>query len=140
MAASDNVTIARRGFEAWNAHDIDGWIKVLDANQVTESDTIPGGSVKGHEAARAFMQMYLRAFPDLRFRIDQMSAADQCVVTRYTASGTHKGDLAGIPATGRHAEIHGCTVAEYKNGRIVRQWMYWDSGHLLRQLGVLPAA
>jgi len=31
-------------------------------------------------------------------------------------------------------------VAEFKNGKTVRQWIYWDTGHLLRQLGVLPGA
>ena len=115
MADKDNVAIARRGFDAWNAHDVEGWIKTLDPNQVAESDTIPG-SIKGHDGARAFMQIYLKAFPDLRFTVDQMIGHDQYVVTRYTASGTHK------------------------NGKIVHQWIYWDTGHLLRQLGVLPGA
>lgn len=139
MADQDNIAIAQRGFDAWNAHDVDGWIKTLDPNQVTESDTIPG-SIEGHDAARPFMQMYLKAFPDLRFTIDQMLASDQHVITRYTANGTQKGDLAGIPATGRHVETHGCTVSRFENGKIVRQWIYWDTGHLLRQIGVLPAA
>jgi steroid delta-isomerase-like uncharacterized protein len=139
MADKDNVAIARRGFDAWNAHDIEGWLKVLDPNQVTESDTLPA-AIRGHDGARPFMQMYIKAFPDLRFTIDQMIGHDQYVVTRYTASGTHKGDLAGIPATGRRAQTRGCTVAEFKNGKIVHQWIYWDTGHLLRQLGVLPGA
>jgi predicted ester cyclase len=74
------------------------------------------------------------------FSIDQMIESGDYVISRYTATGTHKGDLAGIPPTGRHAETHGCVVAEIKNGRILRQWLYWDSAHLLRQLGVLPGA
>jgi hypothetical protein len=45
-----------------------------------------------------------------------------------------------IPPTGRHAETHGCTFGEIKNGKMVRQWIYWDTGHLLRQLGVMPGA
>jgi predicted ester cyclase len=45
----------------------------------------------------------------------------------------------GIPPTNRHAETHGCTVAEIKNGKAVRTWGYWDTGHLLRQLGVMRA-
>jgi predicted ester cyclase len=73
------------------------------------------------------------------YSIDQMIASGDYVVTRYTATGTHKGDLAGIPPTGRHAETHGCTVGEIKDGKIIRQWIYWDTGHLLRQLGVMPS-
>jgi hypothetical protein len=29
-------------------------------------------------------------------------------------------------------------VAEVRNGKVVRTWVYWDTGHLLRQLGVMP--
>ena len=72
--------------------------------------------------------------------LDQMIASGDFVVSRYAATGTHRGDLAGIAPTGRHAETHGCVVSEIKNGQIMRQWLYWDSAHLLRQLGVLPAA
>jgi steroid delta-isomerase-like uncharacterized protein len=139
MAEKDNIAVTRRGFDAWNAHDVEGWIKTLDARQVTESDTIPG-SFKGHDAARPYMQLYLKAFPDLRFTVDQVMASGDCVITRYTATGTHKGDLAGLPPTGRRAEVHGCTIAEFKSGKIVRQWIYWDTGHLMRQLGVTPGS
>ncbi len=62
------------------------------------------------------------------------------VVIRYTATGTHRGDLMGIAPTNRRAETHGCTIAEIKNGKIVHGWIYWDTGHLLRQLGVMPAS
>jgi steroid delta-isomerase-like uncharacterized protein len=139
MSETDNLATIRQTWAAWNAHDADAWVKLLDEKHVTESDTIPQ-PIGGHEGARAFMQMYVKAFPDLHFAIDQMIASGDYVVTRYTATGTHKGDLGGIPATGRHAETHGCTVGEIKNGKIVRQWIYWDTGHLLRQLGVMPGA
>jgi len=36
-------------------------------------------------------------------------------VTRYTATGTHRGDLMGIAPTNRRAESHGCTIVEIKN-------------------------
>jgi steroid delta-isomerase-like uncharacterized protein len=139
MSENDNLAIVRQSWDAWNAHDPDAWIKLLHETHVTESDTLPQ-PVRGHEGARAFIEMYIKAFPDLRFSIDQMIESGDYVITRYTATGTHKGDLAGILSTGRHAETHGCVVAEIKNGRVLRQWLYWDSAHLLRQLGVLPGA
>jgi hypothetical protein len=37
----------------------------------------------------------------------------------------------GIAPTNRRAETHGCTIAEIRNGKIVRSWVYWDTGHLL---------
>jgi predicted ester cyclase len=96
-----------------------GQLKLLDENHLVESDTVPE-PVRGREPYRQFMVMYLRAFPDLHFTIDQMVASGDYVVTRYTATGTHRGELQSIPPTNRHAETHGCTVAEIRNGRTVR--------------------
>ena len=46
----------------------------------------------------------------------------------------------GIKPTNRRTVTHGCSVSQLKNGKAVHDWIYWDTGHLLRQLGVLPAA
>jgi hypothetical protein len=35
---------------------------------------------------------------------------------------------------------HGCTVSQYRNGRPAHDWIYWDTGHLLKQLGALPSS
>src|SRR5437867_8976532 len=96
--------------------------------------------VVGRDGYRQVMQMYLAAFPDLRFSIDQLLSSGDYAVTRYTATGTHRGDLMGIAPTNRRAETHGCTIVEIRNGKVARTWVYWDTGHLLRQLGVLPAS
>jgi len=105
---------------------------------VWETDTLPA-PVNGRDAAGQTMRMYITAFPDLHFSVDQLLPSGDYVVTRYTATGTHRGDLMGIPPTNRRAETHGCTIAEIKNGKIVHTRVFWDTGHLLRQLGVMPA-
>ena len=137
MAEQDNVRIIRESWDAWNAHNIDGVLKSLDEKHVWETDTLPA-PVVGRDGYRQAMQMYITAFPDLHFNIDQLLSSGDHVVSRYTATGTHSGDLMGIPPTKRRAETHGCTVAEVRNGKVVRTWVYWDTGHLLRQLGVMP--
>lgn len=138
MSDRDNIRIARQSWDAWNDHDIDGVLKVLDEKHVWETDTLPG-PVVGRDGYRKAMQMYLTAFPDLRFSIDQLFSSGDYAVTRYTATGTHRGDLMGIAPTNRRAETHGCTIVEIKNSKFVHTWVYWDTGHLLRQLGVVPS-
>ena len=76
MSETDNMATVHQTWAAWNAHDPDAWVKLLDEKQVIESDTIPH-PIGGHEGARAFMQMYVKAFPDLHFAIDQMIARAQ---------------------------------------------------------------
>lgn len=139
MSEQDNVRIAQEAFDAWNAHDPKRVVALHDEQFVMESDTLPA-PMRGQEAERHFVEMYLQAFPDLHFTVEQVLASGDYVVTRWHAIGTHRGELMGIPATNRRGEgIHGCTVIEVKNGKIVREWLYWDSATLLRQLGVLPS-
>jgi hypothetical protein len=41
MAQHDNLQIVRNVFEAWNKHDVERYVKLLDEKHVIESDTIP---------------------------------------------------------------------------------------------------
>ena len=136
MAEQDNVRVLREVFDAWNQHDANRLMKLVDEKFIGETDTLPAPIV-GREAAGQMMQMYVRAFPDLRLIVDQMIASGDNVVTRWTATGTHRGELMGIAATNRSVTTHGCLVSELRGERIVRDWSYWDTGYLLRQLGVL---
>lgn len=138
MSELENLRIAQQGFDAWNAHDAEGYASLLSEDHVTESDTLLG-PLRGRRAASDDAQRYLRAFPDLHFDIEQMMANGDHVVIRWRARGTHRGDLMGIPPTNREAITHGCTVNELKDGRITRAWIYWDTGHLFRQLGLLAS-
>jgi predicted ester cyclase len=96
MPENENLRITRETFDAWNAHDPDRYVKQLDEGWIAESDTMPA-PVSGHTGAKEFMKTYISAFPDLRFDIDQMLASGEFVVTRWTATGTHRGALMGIP-------------------------------------------
>ncbi len=137
MSTEDNVRIVYDALEAWNKHDPRRYASLLDDEHVIESDTIPA-PMAGPEAARQFMQIYISAFPDLRLDNEQVLGSGDFVTVRWTATGTHRGDLMGVAPTNRRAITHGCTVYEIKNGKITHEWVYWDSGHLLRQLGILP--
>jgi steroid delta-isomerase-like uncharacterized protein len=136
MSTQENVKLVRQMFDAWNAHDPDRLLKLLDEKYVSESDTNPGART-GWEPARQFMATYLKAFPDLHLDIAQVIAEGDCVVVRWTATGTHRGELMGIAPTSRRVVTQGCSVTQIRNGKATHEWLYWDTGHLLRELGVL---
>ena len=87
MTQQDNIQIVRHIFEAWNKHDVERYGKLLDEKHVVESDTLPA-PLTGRDAGRQFMQMYVSAFPDLHFDIDQIFGEGDYVTTRWTATGT----------------------------------------------------
>jgi steroid delta-isomerase-like uncharacterized protein len=136
MSTQDNIKLSRQMFDAWNAHDADRWVKLLDEHFVVESDTMPA-PIRGREAARGFMAAYLKAFPDIHFEIPQVLAEGDFVVSRWSATGTHRGELMGVAPTNRRTRTNGCSVLQIKQGKAVHNWVYWDTGHLLRELGVL---
>ena len=137
MSEQDNMKLMRQAFEAWNAQDPERLVKQTDDQYTAESDTIPT-PIAGIQGIREFMRVYVTAFPDLHFTIDQMFADGDSVVTRWTATGTHRGVLMDIPPTNRKTVTRGCTVSQFKNSKGIHDWIYWDTGNLLRQLGVLP--
>lgn len=63
------------------------------------------------------------------------------VFQEWRSSGTHDGELMGIPATGRRAEGIGAAVDEFgPDGLVRRSALYWDAAKLLQDIGVLQAA
>jgi steroid delta-isomerase-like uncharacterized protein len=135
MSTQDNVKVVRQLFDAWNGHDPDRLVKLLDEKYMSESDTVPS-PINGRDGARLFMSVYVKAFPDLHIDVTQILTDGDFVVTRWTAKGTHRGELMGIPPTNRRAITNGCSVQQIRSGKVVHEWLYWDTGHLLKQLGV----
>jgi steroid delta-isomerase-like uncharacterized protein len=131
----DNVKLVRQMFDAWNGHDPDRLLKLLDEKYMSESDTLPS-PIHGRDGARQFMQVYVKAFPDLHIDVTQILTDSDYVVARWTAKGTHRGELMGIPPTNRRAITNGCSVVQVRAGKVIHEWLYWDTGHLLKQLGV----
>jgi predicted ester cyclase len=71
--------------------------------------------------------------------IDAQFADGDYVTTRFTAHGTHDGELLGTPPTGRDVEISGITISRCSNGRIAEEWELVDALGVLQQVGALPA-
>ena len=59
MTPQDNIKIVRNIFDAWNEHDPDRYVKLLDEKHVVESDPIPA-ALTGREAGRQFTGHLLR--------------------------------------------------------------------------------
>jgi hypothetical protein len=67
-----------------------------------------------------------------------MHHAGDTVVTRWTGSGNHSGDLVGIPATNKRVAVDGIWMHRIAQGKIVESWNAWDMLGLLQQIGIVP--
>lgn len=84
--------------------------------------------------------MMLAAFPDGQYSMDDMIAEGDKVVLRWTFRGTHKGELMGIPATGKQVTMAGISIYHFANGMLEEIWEHYDRFGFLQQLGVIPAS
>ena len=63
------------------------------------------------------------------------------VLTRFTWSGTHRGEFLGIPATNRPVRVWGMVIDRFaKTGKSKSTRILLDSLSMMQQLGVVPAA
>jgi predicted ester cyclase len=67
-------------------------------------------------------------------------AEGDLVAGPWRATGTHQGELMGIPATGKPISISGMGMDRVVDGKIVESWGNWDAMGMMAQLGVIPAA
>jgi len=83
--------------------------------------------------------MFRDALPDWHSDLDQLVAEADIVVERFTASGTHRGQLMGVAPTGKTLVLSGINIYRIDRDRIVERWGRLDELGLLRQLGLQPA-
>jgi steroid delta-isomerase-like uncharacterized protein len=86
----------------------------------------------------AYLFGFMNAFPDSRVTIDDMIAEGDQVVTKKTFRGTHEGEFAGIPPTGKTVELQFVDIMRVHNGKIVEHWNCIDQLSFMQQLGVIP--
>lgn len=136
--SAQNKAISRRIVEeVFNANNMAPLPMIVAANVVSHQ---PGGQdVKGVEGFKQLVAMYKTGFPDARITVQDQIAEGDKVATRWTATGTHKGDLMGIKPTGKQVKITGITIDRIAGGKIVEEWEDFDLMGMMQQLGVVPA-
>ena len=137
MSTEENKAIVRRIWEeVLNKQNLALVDELIDTNYVYHG---PGGQeVKGPEGLKQVFTMYLTAFPDLHFTIEDMVAEGDKVVCRVTLRGTHKGDLMGIAPTGKQVTGTRTVIHRIVGGKEVEGWDCADTLSMLQQMGVVP--
>lgn len=83
--------------------------------------------------------MYTKGFPDFYTTIDIIIAERNQVVVYGVQSGTHLGELMGLPPTGKKVSWTGIAIYRFNNeGKIDGRWQEFDALGLFQQLGLIP--
>lgn len=135
MSVDDNKALIRRFYEqVWDQGNTDFAYEVF-ADDYVRHDLRPTAALPGPEGQKKIADDFRAAFPDLRVKIDLVVGGDDYVVGRWTASGTHTGDWAGIVSTGRHATFSAANIFRFENGKVAEIWNHRDDFGLFEQIG-----
>jgi steroid delta-isomerase-like uncharacterized protein len=124
--------------ELFTKGDLGAVDRYLDPDFVNHDLPFPGAP-EGREGMRLAATMFRQALPDWHSEVEQLVAEGDFVVEIFTASGTHRGDLMGVPGTGKALTLKGINVFRLAGDQIVERWGRLDQLGLLQQLGLAPS-
>lgn len=135
--AERNKRVVQRFYEEmWNEGNLEVADEVFSPEFVGHA---PGDlGVRGPDGVKGFVQQWRDAFPDLHIAIEAQYAEGERVGTRFRCTGTHEGDLFGIPPTYESAVMYGAAITRVVDEKVVSDWGEFDILGTLQQLGIIP--
>jgi steroid delta-isomerase-like uncharacterized protein len=130
-----NKAVVREYYRALDAHDSEALMAVLHDDL---SWTMVGVGELTPESILPVAQGFGAAFPDMKHTITEQSSDGDTVTTPLTFSGTHNGDLMGIPPSGKSVEIRGINFHKLADGKIIGGETVIDMMGLMQQIGAAP--
>ncbi|MBI4294757.1 MAG: ester cyclase [Chloroflexi bacterium] len=71
----------------------------------------------------------------MHIEIKQIFATDDRVAVHQFITGTHQGELLGVPGAGKRLEVNQVSLYRVVGGKIAETWQLLDVWGLMRQLG-----
>ncbi len=140
MPAQQNVNLVRKLFdEVYNKENLNLCDEIFAQNIQCHDPAIHNGK-SGVQTIKQMENMYNKAFPGKKIKIDDVFATDDQVAVRWTCTGTQKGELQGISPTNKNCKITGISIFRISNGKISEMWQNWDRLGLLEQIGEIQPA
>src|SRR6266568_843369 len=138
MSTEANKASVRRFYdEVFNKKNRAAIDEFIDLSHVDHA--APPGTPGGLKGVKQTLTMYLTAFPDLHFTVEDLIAEGDKVVARLTTRGTQQGVFMGIPPTGKQVTVTAIDINRIVGDKSVEHWLNMDTLGLLHQLGAIPA-
>lgn len=129
-----NKTAANRYFDdVINQGRLGTIDEIMSPNVAFFIPTLPD-PVRGREGMRGFVSGLHTCFPDLSYQVQHQVADGNKIATRYSMTGTHRGEFLGIPPSNNRITDEGTTLFHFLDGQIVQIWVAEDGLGLVRQL------
>ena len=116
--SADAALVIQQFNEAFNRHDVDALMSMQTDDCVFENTTPPpdGARYEGQGAVRAFWEEFFRVSPQATIEIEELFAADERGVMRWTYRWVEPG--------GRVGHVRGVDVYRVRQGKIAEKLSY----------------
>ena len=114
-------------------------IDELAADDYVDHEEALPGQPPGKDGVRFFVNAVRTAFPDIKVKTIEPSLADRDMEACHVIlTGTHRGEMAGIPATGKTVEFGSTDIIRVEDGKVAEHWGTTDNMGLMQQIGAIP--
>jgi steroid delta-isomerase-like uncharacterized protein len=114
-------------------------IDELTTENVTDHEQGLPGQPDGREGVHFFVNAMRTAFPDLRPKsVEPLLADGDLEAGRVILTGTHQGELLGVPASGKSVEFESIDIIRLEDGKVAEHWGVTDTMALMQQIGAIP--
>ena len=138
VSLEENKALARRWVEdLFNAGTLEVADEIIAPDHVHHDPTLPD-IPPGPEGQKQVVNLYRGAFTNAHISIEDQLVEGDRVVTRWTSSGTHQGELMGVAPTGNQVRITGITINRISGGKIEESWTNYDALGMMQQIGAIP--
>ncbi|MFC0454587.1 ester cyclase [Rhodococcus jostii] len=137
MGSAEEAVVRRFYEEMNNDRKNEIAAELFSSDHEMHDPQVPGGpGPAGMAAAIAAYQDGV----DGHWNIEEMFSAGDRVVVRWTGTGTHVGEMNGIPPTGNTIRVDAISIHRLADGKIAETWQVWDTLGFLQQLGAVPTS
>jgi steroid delta-isomerase-like uncharacterized protein len=135
-----NKQVVHQFFDAYNRQDVERMSQWVSSN-TNYFFHLPGMPFPmDWNGRKQFVAAAIKAFPDIDHHILDIVAEGDKVAVRFNITGTHKGELQGIPPTGKEVSIDGMDFLTIIDGKIAEEWLNSDMMGLMQQIGAIPVS
>lgn len=142
-STTESEQLARSYGDIWNERDYSKISDIVSESFVLYDPSVPKdvaggpkGEAHGPEGLEAFIRWLDAGFPDFQITISNLLASEETVMDEVMFTGTHEGNLNGLPPTGRSVGIRIMTKIRIEEGKVQQQRVYINQQEFADQLGL----
>ncbi len=134
---TNQAEAVRAAVDAWNEHDRERYIAAYRPDVGLHG--YPDGVVDAASLGDFFAGMWA-AVPDAKVSLEDVVTEGDRAAARLTLTGTHEGELMGVPASHQQITFAIITILRFDEaGLIAERWNVADFLTMLQQIGAIPA-